>query len=87
MHMARQIVNEHTERLYACALHASAYCARISGGSGGFMMFLTDPVQKDQAAPALRASRDGGEARGCHFTGVGVRAWRRHERSGARSAG
>ena len=75
--MASQITNEHIERLYACALGAGAYCAKISGaGGGGFMMFLTDPIQKDKVAAALHANYDGGTAYGCHFTAGGVQAWR-----------
>lgn len=75
--MASQIVNEPIERLYACALEAGAYCAKISGaGGGGFMMFLTDPIQKDKVAAALHAHHPGGTAYGCHFTTGGVQAWR-----------
>ncbi len=75
--MASQISNEHIERLYASALNAGAYCAKISGaGGGGFMMFLTDPIQKDKVAAALHANHDGGTAYGCHFTARGVQAWR-----------
>lgn len=75
--MASQITNEHLERLYACALKAGAYCAKISGaGGGGFMMFLTDPIQKDKVAAALHAEHDGGRSYGCHFTAGGVQAWR-----------
>lgn len=75
--MASSITNEHIERLYACALDAGAYCARISGaGGGGFMMFLTDPLSKDNVASALRAEHDGGIAYGCHFTTRGAQAWR-----------
>ena len=70
--MASQITNEHIERLYASALEAGAYCAKISGaGGGGFMMFLTDPIQKDKVAAALYAIQDGGKAYGCHFTAGG----------------
>jgi len=75
--MASRITNDHIERLYACALDAGAYCAKISGaGGGGFMMFLTDPIHKDKVAAALRANHDGGTAYGCHFTAGGVQAWR-----------
>lgn len=75
--MASQISNEHIERLYACAMEAGAYCAKISGaGGGGFMMFLTDPIQKDKVAAALHAQHQGGTAYGCHFTAGGVQAWR-----------
>ncbi len=75
--MASQISNEQIERLYACAVAAGAHCARISGaGGGGFMMFLTDPIHKDQVAEALRARSGEGAAYGCHFTTGGVQAWR-----------
>jgi D-glycero-alpha-D-manno-heptose-7-phosphate kinase len=75
--MAALITNEQIERLYACALEAGAYCAKISGaGGGGFMWFLTDPIHKDKVAAALRAAHPGGTAYGCHFTAGGVQAWR-----------
>jgi D-glycero-alpha-D-manno-heptose-7-phosphate kinase len=75
--MASHITNEHLERLYDCALKAGAYCAKISGaGGGGFMMFLTDPIQKDKVAAALHAHHDGGTAYSCHFTSGGAQAWR-----------
>lgn len=75
--MASKITNEHLESLYSCALNAGAYCAKISGaGGGGFMIFLTDPIYKDDVAAALSTSYDGGRIYRCHFTGVGVKAWR-----------
>lgn len=75
--MASQISNEHIERLYRGALEAGASCARISGaGGGGFMMFLTDPVHKDDVEEALRVQHDGGRAYRCHFTQRGATAWR-----------
>jgi len=75
--MATQITNEHIERLYACALEAGAYCARISGaGGGGFMIFLADPMRKLQLAEELRNSEDSGIVYGNHFTNVGAQAWR-----------
>ncbi len=75
--MASKISNEHIERLYACAMEAGAYCARISGaGGGGFMMFLADPIQKDKVTAALHAQHQGGTSYGCHFTAGGVQAWR-----------
>ncbi len=75
--MASQITTEQMERIYACALDAGAYCAKISGaGGGGFMMFLADPIQKDKVAAALDAQHPGGTAYGCHFTAGGVQAWR-----------
>jgi D-glycero-alpha-D-manno-heptose-7-phosphate kinase len=75
--MASQIANQEIESLYECALSAGAHCARISGaGGGGFLLFLTDPIDKDKVAEALRAHHRGGAAYGCHFTGGGVQAWR-----------
>lgn len=75
--MASQIVNEKIERIYARALEAGAYCARISGaGGGGFMLFLADPMRKNRVADALRDCEDNGVVYGCHFTRVGAQAWR-----------
>lgn len=76
--MASRITNEHIERLYAAALDAGAYCAKISGaGGGGFLMFLTDPRHKDRVAEALEAANPSeGVVHRCHFTNVGAQAWR-----------
>ena len=75
--MATLITNEEIERLYACALEAGAYCAKISGaGGGGFLWLLTDPIHKDKVAAALHTAHPGGITYGCHFTGRGVEAWR-----------
>lgn len=75
--MARQITNDEIEGLYACALDAGAYCAKISGaGGGGFMIFLTDPIHKDKVAAALRQHHPGGLTYACHFTPAGVQVWR-----------
>lgn len=75
--MASQIVNDRIELLYAKALEAGAYCARISGaGGGGFMIFLADPMRKDHVAEALQLCENSGVVYGCHFTHDGARAWR-----------
>lgn len=75
--MASKISNDRIERLYTRALNAGAHCAKISGaGGGGFMMFLTDPINKDKVASALVSNGDNGAIYRCHFTSVGVRAWR-----------
>lgn len=75
--MARQISNEQIEGLYACAIGAGAYCAKISGaGGGGFMMLLTDPIHKDRVAAALRSHDPMGMPYACHFTPCGVQVWR-----------
>jgi len=75
--MASQITNDRIDGLYACALQSGAHCAKISGaGGGGFIMFLTDPVQKDKLAAALQEHHPGGTAYACHFTSAGVQVWR-----------
>ena len=75
--MASKIVNKEIQELYELALAAGAYCARISGaGGGGFMMFLTDPIRKDQVAEALKDKTDHGIIYGCHFTEVGAQVWK-----------
>jgi len=77
MLMASKITNEHIERLYAAALDAGAYCAKISGaGGGGFMIFLTDTIYKDKVIAALNANGGEGIVYRCHFTSGGVQAWR-----------
>lgn len=75
--MASQIVNEKIEMMYAKALEAGAYCARVSGaGGGGFMMFLADPMRKDRVADALRGCENNGIVYSCHFTSIGAQAWK-----------
>jgi D-glycero-alpha-D-manno-heptose-7-phosphate kinase len=75
--MASTIVNERIESVYQNALNAGAYCARISGaGGGGFMIFFADPFRKNEVAEALHQSEQNGIVYGCHFTGVGVQAWK-----------
>lgn len=75
--MASRIVTEQIAEIYDRALAAGAYCAKISGaGGGGFMMFLVDPIHIDRVVEALRASREPGLSYRCHFTQVGVKAWR-----------
>lgn len=75
--MASGIVNDSIEMLYAKAMAAGAYCARISGaGGGGFMIFLTDPMRKHDVAGALRGCENQGIVYGCHFTKVGAQAWK-----------
>ena len=76
--MATSITNPHIEGLYAKALDAGAYCAKISGaGGGGFLMFLTDPRYKDKVEEALaNGNPHEGRVYRCHFTDVGAQAWR-----------
>jgi D-glycero-alpha-D-manno-heptose-7-phosphate kinase len=75
--MASSITNEHINRLYECALQAGALSAKISGaGGGGFMMLLTDPIQKDKVAESLSQFNSSGSIYTCHFTSGGVQAWR-----------
>lgn len=82
--MASRIVNEKIEEIYARALGAGAYCARISGaGGGGFMIFLTDPMRKVRVAEELYDCERSGIVYGCHFTSVGAQAWRVKEPGGS----
>jgi D-glycero-alpha-D-manno-heptose-7-phosphate kinase len=75
--MASHIVSQKIEKIYAAALDAGAYCARISGaGGGGFMIFLADPMRKEVVAAALRRCEDSGIVYGCHFTSIGAQAWK-----------
>jgi D-glycero-alpha-D-manno-heptose-7-phosphate kinase len=75
--MANRITNERIDMLYAKALEAGAYCAKISGaGGGGFMIFLADPMRKDLVADALLRCGDGGVVYRSHFTKIGAQAWR-----------
>ncbi|MDR3792710.1 MAG: GHMP kinase [Terracidiphilus sp.] len=75
--MASRIVNENIAGIYARALSAGAHCAKISGaGGGGFMIFLADPIHIDTVAAALREGQEDGLLYRCHFTEVGVKAWR-----------
>ena len=76
--MASSITNPHIEGLYATALDAGAYCAKISGaGGGGFLMFLTDPRYKDRVEQALASGNPHeGRVYRCHFTNIGAQAWR-----------
>lgn len=75
--MASHIVSDKIEEIYLRALHAGAYCARISGaGGGGFMIFLADPMRKIRLAEQLRDCEESGMVYGCHFTDMGAQAWR-----------
>lgn len=75
--MAHGIVNEQIERLYTHALAAGARCARISGaGGGGFMIFLTDPMRKQDVANALRSCENEGIVYPSHFVSAGAQAWK-----------
>ncbi len=75
--MASRIVDDRIEAIYARALEAGAYCARISGaGGGGFMIFLADPMRKNRVAEAIQQCENNGIVYGCYFTNTGVQAWK-----------
>ena len=75
--MASQIVDERIDEIYAKALEAGAYCARISGaGGGGFMIFLADPMRKNRVADVLQRCESNGIIYGCYFTHMGAQAWK-----------
>ncbi|HEY4051185.1 MAG TPA: hypothetical protein VGM27_30355 [Acidobacteriaceae bacterium] len=76
--MARKILSEKMELLYARALEAGAYSAKISGaGGGGFLMILADPMRKRHVSEALSCCEHAGTVYGCHFTDLGAEAWRK----------
>jgi|ERR1700733_1802979 len=75
--MARHISNDLLDSVYECALNAGAHCGKISGaGGGGFMIFLADPIRRNQVTEALRSCHSDGLVFPCHFTSQGSQAWR-----------
>lgn len=73
--LANGITNEHIECLFDVAMRAGARAGKVSGaGGGGFLMFITEPVDRDNVVRALRDA--GGEIVHCRFTSEGSTAWR-----------
>ncbi|MGD0812842.1 MAG: dehydrogenase [Verrucomicrobiota bacterium] len=73
--IATSITNDAIDRAYEAAMDAGAYSGRISGaGGGGFIIFMTDPVQKYRVAHALKSC--GGQILPFHFSSHGAHAWR-----------
>jgi D-glycero-alpha-D-manno-heptose-7-phosphate kinase len=73
--IAAGINNSAIDQAYQAAMNAGAYSGRISGaGGGGFIIFMTDPVQKYAVARALKSC--GGYVFPFHFSDHGAHAWR-----------
>lgn len=71
---ANSVSNAHIDELYRLAMEAGAWAGKVSGaGGGGFMMFLTDPTNRQHLKTALR---EGGAApSNCQFTQKGAISW------------
>lgn len=72
--IATSITNQAIDQAYVAAMNAGAYSGRISGaGGGGFIIFMTDPVQKYEVIRALKSC--GGYVFPFHFSERGAQAW------------
>jgi D-glycero-alpha-D-manno-heptose-7-phosphate kinase len=72
--IATSISNPAIEQAYSAAMNAGAYSGRISGaGGGGFIIFMTEPVQKYEVIRALKSC--GGYIFPFHFSERGAQAW------------
>jgi len=72
--IAKSISSPAIEQAYEAAMNAGAYSGRISGaGGGGFIIFMMDPVRKQEVIRALRPH--GGQVLPFHFSGTGSQAW------------
>lgn len=73
--MASSITNPEIDRIYDMAIQAGAYSGKVSGaGGGGFMMFMTNPVNRIQLVKALQ--KEQGQVMNFHFTSNGAEGWR-----------
>jgi D-glycero-alpha-D-manno-heptose-7-phosphate kinase len=74
-HLAPGITNEEMEKVYDLATRAGAYAGKISGaGGGGFLMFIVDPVRREDVVRALKQLP--GDVLRCHFTKRGAEGWK-----------
>ncbi len=73
--LATNISNASIDQAYESAMQAGAHSGRISGaGGGGFIIFMTDPLQKHEVIRALKSC--GGHVLPFHFSEHGAQAWR-----------
>lgn len=73
--LAAGITNQELENVYEVAIEAGAYAGKLSGaGGGGFLMFIVDPVKRENVIKALE--RLHGNVVRCHFTKRGSEGWR-----------
>ena len=74
-HLAAGISNDELETVYGVAIEAGARAGKISGaGGGGFLMFIVDPVRRENVVRALKTMP--GEVMRCHFTKRGAEGWK-----------
>jgi len=72
--IANSITNNAIDQAYKAAMDAGANSGRISGaGGGGFIIFMTDPLQKYEVIRALKSC--GGSIFPFHFSDHGAHAW------------
>jgi D-glycero-alpha-D-manno-heptose-7-phosphate kinase len=72
--IAASISNSAIDLAYKAAMGAGANSGRISGaGGGGFIIFMTDPLQKYEVIRALKSC--GGYVFPFHFSDGGAHAW------------
>jgi D-glycero-alpha-D-manno-heptose-7-phosphate kinase len=73
--LAQGITNDELETVYGIATDAGAYAGKLSGaGGGGFLMFMVDPVRRENVVRALKPLP--GSVMRCHFTKRGAEGWR-----------
>ncbi len=73
--LAKQITNPWLDEIYEKAMEAGAYAGKISGaGGGGFMILITDPVNKIKLRRKL-SELEGGMIFNFHFVKNGVKSW------------
>lgn len=74
--MASAISNSHIEEIFATALKAGAITGKVSGaGGGGFIMFVTDPIQRVSLVNAL-SKLQGGKVVPFQFSEGGCHGWK-----------
>jgi D-glycero-alpha-D-manno-heptose-7-phosphate kinase len=83
---ATSVSNSTVDNLLDVAMEAGAWAGKVSGaGGGGFIMLLTDPVNRFRVMEALNAA--GGDASAVKLTFTGVEGWAVPEPSHRRALG
>jgi len=71
---AESVSNKSIDVLYDTAMNNGALAGKVSGaGGGGFMMFITDPTNRQNLKSVLR--KNGAEPSNCQFTHRGAVSW------------
>jgi D-glycero-alpha-D-manno-heptose-7-phosphate kinase len=72
--MASSITNPEIEKIFTLAMNNGAVAGKVSGaGGGGYMMFMTDPVNRLKLVRALNGHN--GSVSNIHFERNGVQSW------------